>query len=157
MAIKMLLLDVDGVLTDGHMYYSPQGEMFKAFNTKDGMAIKHLRSQGIKVGFISAGLSHSKEIVTARAAVFGVDKVYVGTDPKTEIFDAWCEELNIDPIDVAFMGDDVNDLGVIEKAGLTACPANAVPKVKAAVDHVMEANGGDACVREFVDKYISEA
>ena len=155
--IKFLVLDVDGVLTDGSMYYGPQGEVLKRFNTKDGMAIKHLRDQGIKIGFLSAGLSHSKEIVTARAAVFGVEKVYVGTDPKLGVFEGWCEELGIDPSETAYMGDDINDLDVIAVAGLTGCPSDAVPKVRAAVDHVLERKGGDACVREFVDTYISEA
>lgn len=151
---KFLALDVDGVLTDGGMYYSENGDELKKFNTKDGLAIISLAKAGKSVGFISSGING--KIIEKRAQLLGVQKVYVGTWKKLEVLEGWCREMNIGFENVAYVGDDVNDIPVIEKVGLSACPSDAVNLVKEAVDIVLSKKGGDACLREFVEKYLME-
>lgn len=151
---KFLALDIDGVLTDGGMYYTESGDEFKKFNTKDGLAIISLTSAGKSVGFVSSGIN--SKIIKKRATLLGVQKVYVGTWKKLEVLEGWCKEMNIGFENVAYVGDDVNDLPVIEKAGLSACPADAVTLVKEAVHIVLSKKGGDGCVREFVEKYLMD-
>lgn len=152
--IKLLVLDIDGVLTDGLVYYTVQGEAMKKFNTKDGVAAKMVMNKGIEVGLISWGLSNSDGIIKARADVLGIKRVFVGLRPKAEVLREWCAELKITPQQVAFVGDDVNDIDCIKFSGLTACPSDAVNAVKKEVDHVLTRRGGDACVREFVERYL---
>jgi len=151
---QFLALDIDGVLTDGGMYYTEGGDEFKKFNAKDGLAIKALTDMGKYVGFISSGING--KIIEKRAELLGVQKVYIGTWKKAEVLEQWCKELNIDLENVAYIGDDVNDIPAIQKAGLSACPADAVPLVKEAVNIVLSEKGGEGCVREFVEKYIME-
>lgn len=151
---QFLALDIDGVLTDGGMYYTESGDEFKKFNAKDGLAIKTLIAMGKHVGFVSSGINGN--IIENRARTLGVQKVYTGTWKKVEILEQWCKELNIGLENVAYIGDDVNDIPAIQKAGLSACPADAVPLVKEAVNIVLSKKGGEGCVREFVEKYIME-
>ncbi|MFH0867309.1 MAG: HAD hydrolase family protein [Bacteroidota bacterium] len=151
---KFLALDIDGVLTDGGMYFTESGDEFKKFNTKDGLAIIALTSAGKQVGFISSGIN--SKIIEKRAKLLGVQKVYIGTWKKAEVLEGWCKELNIGFENVAYVGDDVNDLPVIEKVGLSSCPADAVSLVKEAVNIVLSKKGGEGCVREFVEKYLMD-
>ena len=150
--IKFLALDIDGVLTDGGMYYTESGDEFKKFNTKDGMGIKQAIKKGIVVGFISSG--KNSNIINNRAKLLGVKYVYVGQDEKLDVLKSWCEKLKISLSEVAYVGDDINDLQIISAVGFSASPADAVDKVKKEVNVVLKKNGGDACVREFIDKYI---
>lgn len=151
---KFLALDIDGVLTDAGMYYTEGGDEFKKFNAKDGLAIKTLSASGKYVGFISSG--KNSKIINNRAELLGVQKVYVGTWNKLEVLENWCKELQIGLENVAYIGDDVNDLKVMERIGLSACPADAVPLVKEVAHIILSKKGGEGCVREFVDKYIVE-
>lgn len=150
--LKLLAMDIDGVLTDGGMYYSQQGDEFKKFNAKDGLAIKTLTKSGMQLAFISSGIND--HIIKERAKLLGVQHVFVGTWKKLEVLEKWCSELKIELKNVAYIGDDVNDLPVIKKVGLSACPANAVSLVQKNVHIVLNSNGGEGCVREFADKYI---
>ncbi len=149
---KFLVTDIDGVLTDGGMYYTESGDEFKKFNTKDGMAIKGLISDGYNVGFLSSGTNSN--IINNRAKTLGVQYVLAGTWKKLEQLQKWCEELNISIKNVAYIGDDINDLEVIKAVGLSACPADAVDIIKKESDIVLSRKGGDACLREFVDNFI---
>lgn len=151
--IKFLVLDVDGVLTDAGMYYAESGNEFKKFNSKDGLAIKHLIKSGIEVAFLSNG--KNTKLIQARAKLLGVKRVYVGLDEKILILDKWLKELKINYKNVAYLGDDVNDLQAIKKAGLSACPADANEVIRKKAHIVLHRNGGDACVREFIDRYLS--
>ena len=151
---KFLALDIDGVLTDGGMYYTEGGDEFKKFNVRDGLAIKTLTDMGKYVGFVSSGINSN--IIENRAQTLGVQKVCIGTWKKAEILEQWCKELNIGIENIAYIGDDVNDLPAIQKVGLSACPADAEPLVKKAVNIVLSKKGGEGCVREFVEKYIME-
>ena len=150
---KFLALDVDGVMTDGGMYVTEKGDEFKKFNTKDGLAIIHLIKAGHNVGIVSSGFN--KNIVESRAKLLGIKYCYIGTWNKLEILEQWCKELKISLKNIAYIGDDLNDMQIFEKAGLTACPADAVPAIKAKADIILSRKGGDYCVREFIDEHLS--
>ncbi|MES2799204.1 MAG: HAD-IIIA family hydrolase [Bacteroidota bacterium] len=150
--IKLLVMDVDGVLTDGGMYISESGDQIKKYNAKDGMAIQFLRKNGVEPCIISSSLT--SEMVNIRAKMLGIVKCYVGKEAKIEILNRFCEELKINLDQVAMIGDDINDLAVIQKIGFSACPADAVNQVKSHVDVILSKNGGQGCVREFIDLYL---
>lgn len=152
-SIKLLVLDVDGTLTDGGVYITEKGDEFKKFNTKDGLAIRYLTKNNFQVGIISASIS--KEIVKYRANMLGIQHLYIGEKNKLEILTEWIKKLNINFENVAYVGDDINDLSVIQKVGLSACPADAVEAVKKQCHIILQRNGGDACVREFIEKEIA--
>ena len=150
--IKLLILDVDGVMTDGGMYFAESGDQFKKFNTKDGMGIIHLTKKGFQVGIISAGF---KDVgVSERAKMLGIQHCYVGREPKINILNEWCKELNISLDEVAMIGDDINDLEVMKLVGFKTCPKDAVEVVKKEVDLILSKKGGEGCVREFIDNYL---
>lgn len=153
--IKLLILDVDGVLTDGGMYFSALGDEQKRFDTKDGRGVISYVKSGGQVGIISSGFKN--EIVMARAKMLGIQNVYVGTDPKESILEKWIYKLDITWRQVAFIGDDINDLEVMKKVGLSACPNNAVDDIKAISDVILKKDGGHGCVREFIDRYLHKA
>ncbi len=150
--IKMLVLDVDGTMTDGGMYYAASGDEIKKFNAKDGMAIRRLRDRGLAVGFLSTGIAAA--IVQKRAERLGVEHVHVGLSPKKEILAQWIAEAGINWPEVAFIGDDINDLSVADSVGIFACPADAVREVKKHSHIVLQQPGGQGCIREFIDTYL---
>ncbi len=150
--IKLIILDVDGVLTDGGMYYTENGDQIKKFNTKDGMAIMKAKEKGLIFGIISSGFTN--HMVQNRATTLGIEKVYVGRESKLSVLQAWCEEMKISMEEVAIIGDDINDLSIMEVVGIKACPKDAVNRVKIAADIVLKTNGGNGVVREFIDNFI---
>lgn len=150
--LKLLVLDVDGVMTDGGMYYTESGDQFKKYNTKDGMAIQHLVKDNFQLAIISSGFKG--EMVKSRAELLGIQFCYVGREPKMEILKKHCSDLGITLENVAIVGDDINDLEIIKNVGFSACPSDAVNAVKGHVDVVLTKKGGDGCVREFIDSYI---
>lgn len=150
--IKLLVLDVDGVMTDGGMYYTESGDQFKKYNTKDGMAIQHLVKNNFQVAIISSGFK--TEMVKARAELLGIQRCYIGRDPKMDILKSYCAELEISLENVALIGDDINDLDMIKSIGFSACPSDAVNIVKSNVDIILSKKGGEGCVREFIDAYL---
>lgn len=152
--IKLLILDVDGVMTDAGMFFTENGDQFKKYNAKDGMAIMALTKKGFQVGIISSGFK--LEMVKARAELLKIQHIYVGRDEKIGILKEWCQKLDISLDNVAIIGDDINDLSIMNAVGFSACPADAVYRVKKTVDLVLTKKGGDACVREFIDHYLLE-
>jgi len=150
--IKLLILDVDGTMTDGGIYVLEDGSQFKKYNAKDGMGIKLAIKAGIEVGIISH--SYSNEIVNSRANMLGMKYIYVGQEPKLKILQSWIAELKIAYSEVAFIGDDVNDLEIMQAVGHTACPADSVKEILAEADIVLESKGGYGAVREYVDNYL---
>ncbi len=151
--IRLLILDVDGVMTDGGMYYTEKGDEIKKFNTKDGMAIRHLTVNNFAVGILSSGFSG--DAIRRRAEILEIQRCYIGREPKLTILQQWCNELEITMEQVAMIGDDINDLPVMEHIGFSACPADAVNKVKKQVDLILTKKGGEGCVREFIDNYFN--
>ena len=150
--IKLLILDVDGVMTDAGMFFTESGDQIKKYNAKDGMAIMALTKSDFQVGIISSG--YKLEMVKARADLLRIQHVYVGRDPKITILMDWCSTMGISLDEVAIIGDDINDLDVMQNVGFSACPSDAVPKIKRQVDLVLQAKGGKGCVREFIDQYL---
>ena len=153
--IKLLVLDVDGVMTDGGMYFGENGDEMKKFNTKDGMAIIHLTKNDFQVAIISSGFKG--EAVTRRANMLGIQHCTVNRDPKKDRLLALCEKLNLNLENVAMVGDDVNDLEVMKMIGVTACPSDSVSAVKDVAMIVLDSEGGRGCVREFIDNYLLES
>lgn len=154
--IKLFLCDVDGTLTDGGMYYSENGDELKKFNTRDGMGFQLLRETGIKTGIIT---SEDTKIVENRVKKLKVDFLYQGkrNGGKLAVAKEICEQLGITLDEVAYIGDDVNCVELLEAVGLKACPADACEEVKAIAGiHVMTKKGGEGCVREFLDFYYKK-
>jgi YrbI family 3-deoxy-D-manno-octulosonate 8-phosphate phosphatase len=148
----LLILDVDGVMTDAGMYVSENGDTLKKFNAKDGMAILQLTKNNFQVGIISSGFKG--ELVRQRAELLKIQHFYLGRKPKIDILKSWCKNLNIGLHQVAMIGDDVNDLEILSQIGFSACPADAVPKVVATVDCILNKKGGEGCVREFIEEIM---
>jgi 3-deoxy-D-manno-octulosonate 8-phosphate phosphatase (KDO 8-P phosphatase) len=143
--VRLLLLDVDGVLTDGRLYYGEQGEVMKAFDVKDGHGIVLVRDH-VALGVISGrpGLARKRlEELRFQHLVFSQRDKLAGY--------ATLEHLGFADDEVAYMGDDVNDLGLLRRVGLSACPADARPEVLSAVHFVASRNGGRGAVRELCD------
>lgn len=152
--IKLFLTDVDGVMTDTGMYYTEHGDEFKKFNTHDGMAFNLLKEAGIKTGIIT---TENTKIVERRAAKLKVDYLYQGAGFNGKLAAALeiCEKENINLADVAYIGDDINCIALLSEVGLAACPANATKHVKSIKGIILlQKNGGDGAIREFVDDYI---
>ena len=153
--IKLFLCDVDGTLTDGGMYYSENGDELKKFNTRDGMGFQLLREAGIKTGIIT---SEDTKIVANRAKKLKVDFLYQGKRDggKLSVAKEICEQLGITLDEVAYIGDDVNCVELLNAVGTKACPADACEKVKNILGiYVMIKKSGEGCVREFIEKMFN--
>ncbi len=148
--IRLVVLDVDGVLTDGSLVYGPNGEVNKVFSVRDGLAIRLLLRAGVQVAVISG---RSSEAVIARCSELGVrsELIVVGSRDKTADLDRMEDLLQLGDADVAAMGDDLPDLPLLARAGFAACPADAAPEVIAACDLVCGADGGRGAVRELAE------
>ena len=148
--IRLVVLDVDGVLTDGSLIYGAAGEDRKRFSARDGLAIRLLLRAGIQVAVISG---RSSEAVVARCSELGVrsELIVVGSEDKPADLDRMQELLQLGDADVAAMGDDLPDLPLLARAGFAACPADAAPEVIAACDLVCGADGGRGAVRELAE------
>ena len=152
MKIKILVMDVDGTLTDGHIYVGAEGEMMKAFHVQDGYGIAHILPRfGITPVIITG---RSSRIVEKRAAELKIAHLHQGIGDKLAKLQEVAAELGATAEEIAYIGDDVNDLSCIQWCGCTACPADAVPEVLAAVDYVCKREGGRGAVREFIDSVI---
>ena len=152
--IRLLILDVDGVMTDAGMYYTESGDQIKKYNAKDGRAIIDAQKRGLMIGIISSAFTD--KMVLYRAEVLKIDRVYVGEKSKLDVLNIWCEELGISHEEVAMIGDDINDFSVMDVVGMSFCPADAVQVVKHKVDVVLSKKGGEGCVRELIDNYLLE-
>ena len=151
--IKLLILDVDGVMTDGGMFFTANGDEQKKFNTKDGMGILNALKKGLQIGIISSGFSD--QIVKKRANMLGIEKCHVGREPKIDILDNWLEKDSISYDEVAMIGDDTNDMEIMRKIGVSACPSDAVIEIKSICNIILQKKGGEGCIREFIDQYIA--
>jgi 3-deoxy-D-manno-octulosonate 8-phosphate phosphatase (KDO 8-P phosphatase) len=146
--IKLLLLDVDGVLTDGRLYFSNQGDEFKTFNTLDGQGIKMLQKSGVKVGIITGRTSN---LVSKRASDLGIKILVQGREDKWDALQEILVEYPLDLQDIAFMGDDWPDLTIMCRVGLALTPANGHLSVVERSHWQSQARGGEGAVREVCD------
>ena len=150
--IKLLALDVDGVLTDGGLYYTESGEVSKKFNVKDGKGIKLLIQSGVEVAIISANDSAATH---HRAKKLGIVNCFTSVKNKLKVLENLCQELNISFSQVAYMGDDLNDLPILRSVGLPLTVADAMPENQAAAVYVTESPGGQGAVREVCNLLLN--
>ena len=146
--IRLLVLDVDGVLTDGSLYFGSDGEAYKRFHVHDGAGIKVVQQAGIQVAIVSARQSAA---ISARAAELDIAHLAQNEADKGAALERLLEQLDLDPTSVAAVGDDLGDLPMLNAAGLAIAVANARPEVKDAADLVTRAAGGQGAVREICD------
>jgi 3-deoxy-D-manno-octulosonate 8-phosphate phosphatase (KDO 8-P phosphatase) len=151
-SIRLLLLDCDGVLTDGRLYFSESGEELKVFDVQDGQGIVAWISSGRHVGIVSG---RSSPIVERRAAELGIEFVRQGVKDKLAEAQAIWSELGISPEQTAFVGDDVPDIILMQACGIGIAVANAVQEVKSAADHTASKSGGRGAVREIIDLLLA--
>src|ERR1700748_1917840 len=150
--IKLLLTDVDGVLTDNGVYYGESGEVMKRFSIRDGMGVERLRKLcGIDTGIVTGEMSPS---VARRAEKLQITHLYLGVKDKLGRLNEIMATHGLSWEEIAFIGDDVNDLEVLQRVGLSACPAEALPQVAAIVNYRCLLAGGHGAFREFAEKII---
>jgi 3-deoxy-D-manno-octulosonate 8-phosphate phosphatase (KDO 8-P phosphatase) len=149
--LEWLLLDVDGVFTDGTLLYTANGEELKVFHVRDGLAVRLAQRGGLKVGVLSG---RDSPALKRRALELGMDAVILGHDEKDAAFDAFLEREGTAAERVAYAGDDLLDLPVLRRAALSFAPADAVDEVLQEVDRVLESAGGRAAVRELVETLL---
>ena len=147
-SIRLLVLDVDGVLTDGRIIVNDQGVESKHFHVRDGAAIAMWNQRGRRTAILSG---RSARCVDLRAAELAIEPVIQGSKDKGEALRQMIAQLDLEPAQVGFMGDDLADLPALELAGFAACPGDAAPEVRAVVDHVATALGGRGAVREVIE------
>ncbi len=146
--IRLVCTDVDGVLTDGGMYYSESGDELKKFNTRDGMAIARLQAAGIEVAIITG---EDTALVARRAAKLNVKYLFQGVKDKKRVLAALADRLKLKLSQVAYIGDDINDLGALRASGLSATVSDALESVKSEVCYVCQMTGGSGALREFTE------
>jgi 3-deoxy-D-manno-octulosonate 8-phosphate phosphatase (KDO 8-P phosphatase) len=146
--IALVIFDVDGVFTDGRLFFGPDGESIKVFHVRDGYGVKRLAAAGVTVAIISG---RSSTAVARRMAELGIEHVFQGDHDKVPLYERLIGQLGVPPDAVAYMGDDLPDLPVMQRVGLPAAPANADPAVLAASRWTATRGGGEGAVREFCD------
>lgn len=149
--LRLLLLDVDGVLTDGRLVYGPEGDAGRLFNVRDGYGIKALQGAGLAVGIITG---RRTEATARRAAELGLEEVWQGKRRKLPVWEEILERRGLKAEQAAYMGDDLLDLPLLERAGLAAAPADAVDEVLEAAHWTATRRGGEGCVRELCETIL---
>lgn len=150
--VKLAIFDVDGVLTDGRLYYSEDGRESKAFHVHDGLGLRRLMANDVEVAIITARLSH---LVTERAAELGIAHLYQGQENKLHCFEQLIHALKLQAEQCAYCGDDLPDLAVMQRVGLSIAVANAHPWVRERARHHTQARGGEGAVREVCDLLLA--
>lgn len=146
--IRLAIFDVDGVLTDGSLFYGDDGQEYKAFNSLDGHGLKMLRRSGVALAIITG---RSSQVIVHRALNLGVEHVYQGAEDKLAIFEQVLRDLKMDADHTAYMGDDVVDLPVLRRCGLAVCVPQSVTLVKQHVHYITERGGGRGAAREVCE------
>ena len=151
--IKLFITDIDGVWTDGGMYYDETGNEWKKFNTSDSAGVLFLRLANIHFAIITG---ENTSIVKRRADKLKVEDCFLGVKDKVSVAEELLKKYQISWNEVAYIGDDLNDIKLLEKVGLSACPQNAPEYIKKRVNWVLTKNGGEGVFREFVERYLEE-
>lgn len=152
--IRIFLTDSDGCLTDGGMYYTEQGDEIKKFNTRDGMGFRLLREKNMIIGIITG---EDRELVRRRAQKLKMQEVHCGIDDKLSVVKEICGKYHCSLEQVAYVGDDINDIEVLNAVGLSFSVADAQEEAKRAADYVTKKKGGDGAIREIVDRFFMPA
>lgn len=151
--IRFFVTDIDGVWTDGGMYYDQNGNEFKKFNTSDSAGVLFLRLLNIKTIIISG---EDTEIVKRRAAKLKIKDCYLGVKDKLRFITSLCSATGMSLDEIAYIGDDLNDIGLLKASALSACPDNAPEYIKNMVDWQLPVKGGDGAFRCFVEEFLSK-
>ncbi len=149
--IKAFVFDVDGVFTNSWVLAMPGGDFLRMHNTKDGYAVSYATKQGYPIGIITGGASES---IRERFKMLGVTDVYLSSNCKLDDFRDFYFKYDLKPEEVLFMGDDIPDMEVLEKCGLSACPADAAHEVKEICDYISDKDGGMGCVRDVIEQTL---
>lgn len=149
--ITTFIFDVDGVLTDGKLYITTDGELERSMSVKDGYAMKTAIDAGYNICIISGG---KNEGVRKRLANLGVKDIYLGIGQKTEILDGYIKKYDLEPEQIVYMGDDIPDWPVMKLAGMPCCPQDAVPEIKAISRYISHKNGGEGAVRDIIEQVM---
>ena len=149
--INVLLTDVDGVLTDGGMYYSSKGDVMKKFHARDGMGVTLLRKKGIPTIIVT---KEKTDMVRKWANKMKVVELFDGIENKEKIVDVICKKYKVSIDQIGYIGDDVNDIELLKKVGFSATPKNGIIKVQKIVDYICKKNGGEGAFREIADLLI---
>lgn len=149
---KLILTDIDGVWTDGGMYYDEMANEIKKFNTSDSAGVLYCKKLNIKVGVITG---ENTKIVANRCKKLGIDIIYQGSKNKLKDATEICEKLNISLNEVAYIGDDLTDYHLLKEVGFSGCPDNAQDFIKKAVSFVGKTRGGEGAFREFVEEILT--
>jgi len=151
--IKLVATDIDGVWTDAKMYYNENGDFMKSFSTYDGMAVQLLREQNIETVIIT---SENSNIVLERAKKLKIANVTIGEKNKLDRIKKICSKKKIDLSEVAYIGDDINDIDILKEVGFSALTSNSPIKDQIKVDYITNRKGGEGAFREFVDLILKE-
>jgi 3-deoxy-D-manno-octulosonate 8-phosphate phosphatase (KDO 8-P phosphatase) len=149
--IKTFIFDVDGVLTDGKILITSEGDLLRSFDTKDGYAMKCALVKGYKIVIITGGRN---EGVRERFKELGVYDIYMSAHHKLDAYQDLQDNYNLNPDEILYIGDDVPDIPVMKKVGVSCCPADAVSDVKAIADYISHKKGGEGCVREIIEQVL---
>jgi len=151
--IKLVLTDCDGVLTDTGVYYGPDGESLKRFSIRDGMGVERLRKiVSVETGIVTG---ENSDIVKSRAKKLNITQLHLGIKNKSELLDQILESIGLTSKEVAFIGDDTNDIEIMKRVGLSAAPADATKFAKEVAHVIVENNGGNGAFRDFAELIIS--
>jgi 3-deoxy-D-manno-octulosonate 8-phosphate phosphatase (KDO 8-P phosphatase) len=151
-SITTIVLDVDGVLTDGNLWLMPNGEMVRCMNVKDGYALQLAVKKGYRVVVISGGIS---QLVEERLQKLGITDVFMGVHDKPNILRNYMTANRLQPTELLFMGDDLPDLDAMRMVGLACCPADACPQIQAVSQYISAKKGGEGCVRDVLEKVMT--
>jgi YrbI family 3-deoxy-D-manno-octulosonate 8-phosphate phosphatase len=150
--IKIILTDVDGVLTDGGMYYTEKGDIMKKFHTRDGMGVTLMKKCNIPTIVIT---KEKTPMVKQWSKRMKIEKLYDGIIQKEKILKKICQKYDVNSDEILFIGDDVNDVELLKKVGLSVCPNDAIESVKKKCNYICNAKGGEGVLREIADIIIS--
>ena len=150
-AITTFIFDVDGVLTNGNVLAAESGELLRTFNIKDGYALQLAVKKGYHVCIISGGLGQAMQ---HRFENLGIPDIHLGVGDKVAVFTQYLDTYNLSPAEVLYMGDDIPDLQVMQLVGISTCPADASPDIKAISNYISAFKGGETAVRDIIEKVL---
>lgn len=149
--VKAFAFDIDGVFTDGKVFIHPSGEMLRTQNTRDGYAVQLAVKLGFPVAIISGGKGDS---MIPRFNGLGVTDIYLGSHDKVADFTDFCFKYGLSGDDILYMGDDIPDMGVLQRCGMPTCPADAAPEIREVSCYISDRKGGDGCVRDVIEQVL---
>ncbi len=150
-SVRTFIFDVDGVMTTGNVLLTPDGDMLRSMNVKDGYAIQLAVRKGYRIVIITGGNSQA---VHLRFSGLGVEEIHLGINNKLEVFEKFLQESGIDPEHILYMGDDIPDYKPMTMVGVPVCPADAAEEIKSVSKYISNCNGGRGCVRDVIEQVM---